>query len=267
MERIILISNDDGYQAKGIDCLLKFVAPVAQKHNARIVVMAPDGPRSGNSSAITHDGPITLRTLPDHITGARMYAVGGTPVDCIKLGLHLLNMKNEKPALIISGINHGSNSAVSVNYSGTMGCAIEGATNGIPSVGFSLLDYMPDADFSGCESTITTIVDSLLSQPLPDRVCLNVNIPAHCEPKGVKLTRAARGYWTEEYKEYSDPIGRPFFWLTGRFHNIEPDSADTDEYWLKRGWSTVVAVPADMGVAEEVNNRIATTIHCDDATI
>ncbi len=191
MYPIILVSNDDGYSAKGIDSLLHFISPVALRHGAKVIVMAPDGPRSGNSSAITHDGPVTLRHLPDHSTGAEMYAVGGTPVDCVKLGLHLLKTRELRPALILSGINHGSNSAVSVTYSGTMGCAIEGAMNGVPSIGFSLLDFRPDADFSGCRDVIADITDRALSCPLPDRICLNVNIPAGCTPEGIKVVRAA----------------------------------------------------------------------------
>lgn len=256
MDQIILISNDDGYQAKGMDSLLRFIAPVARKRSARVIVMAPDGPRSGNSSAITHDGPVTLRRLPEHETGAEMYAVGGTPVDCVKLGLHILRSEGCRPSLVVSGINHGSNSAVSVTYSGTMGCAIEGATNGIPSVGFSLLDYRPDADFEGCRETIERIVDTMLSHTFPERICLNVNIPSGCYPEGIKVTRGARGFWTEEYKEYTDPHGRPFFWLTGRFNDIEPDCDETDEYWLKRGWATVVPVPADMRADDDAVQAI-----------
>ena len=256
MYPIILVSNDDGYSAKGIDSLLHFISPVALRHGAKVIVMAPDGPRSGNSSAITHDGPVTPRHLPDHSTGAEMYAVGGTPVDCVKLGLHLLKTRELRPALILSGINHGSNSAVSVTYSGTMGCAIEGAMNGVPSIGFSLLDFRPDADFSGCRDVIADITDRALSCPLPDRICLNVNIPAGCTPEGIKVVRAARGYWTEEYREYTDPLGRPFYWLTGRFHNLEADCEATDEYWLKRGWASVVPIAADMDVDPSVTAAI-----------
>ncbi|MCM1029312.1 MAG: 5'/3'-nucleotidase SurE [Pseudoflavonifractor sp.] len=243
---IILVSNDDGYAAKGLDALLSFIAPVAAEFGASVMVMAPDGPRSGFSSAITHDGPIKLRHLPPHQSGAEMTAVGGTPTDCIKLGIHLLKERGLRPALILSGINHGSNSAVSVTYSGTMACAIEGATNGIPAIGFSLLDWSADADFSVCRSTVAEVTRRVLANGLPDRLCLNVNIPSGAEPKGMKTVRGARGFWTEEYQGYTDPHGRPFYWLTGHFHNIEPLNEETDEYWLARGWATVVPVPADM---------------------
>ncbi len=242
----ILISNDDGYAAKGLDALLNYISPVAQSEGVRVVVIAPDGPRSGFSSAITHDGPIRLRQLDPHPSGAEMMACSGTPVDCIKLGLHILRAQGRRPDLILSGINHGSNSAVSVTYSGTMACAIEGATNGIPAIGFSLLDWDPDADFSPCRDIVERLTRKVLAEGLPDRVCLNVNIPAVSKPSGVKTVRPARGFWTEEYKEYHDPHGRPFYWLTGHFHDIEPDCPETDEYWLKRGWATIVPVPADL---------------------
>lgn len=245
---IILISNDDGYAAKGLDALLNYIQPVVAGADARVIVIAPDGARSGFSSAITHDGPLRLRKLPPHPAGAEMMACSGTPVDCIKLGLHLLKSRGLRPDLILSGINHGSNSAVSVTYSGTMGCAIEGATNGIPAIGFSLLDWAADADFSPCRSVVEEVTRRVLTRGLPERICLNVNIPAGREPEGIKIVRAARGYWTEEYAEYADPHGRPFFWLTGHFHDIEPDCDETDEYWLRRGWATIVPVPADMSV-------------------
>lgn len=251
MNPIILVSNDDGYSAKGIDSLLRYIEPVVKEFEARVIVMAPSGPRSGHSSAITHDGPVTLRRLHDHETGAEMNAVGGTPVDCVKLGVHILKSQGLWPSLILSGINHGSNSAVSVTYSGTMGCAIEGAMNGVPSVGFSLLDFMPDADFEGCREIVADITRRVLRNGLPDRVCLNVNIPAHGRPEGVKTVRGARGYWTEEYAPYTDPLGRPFYWLTGRFHNLEPECDETDEYWLARNYATVVPVCADMGASDQ----------------
>lgn len=259
---IIIVSNDDGYRARGIDALLHFIAPAAAAAGARVIVFAPEEPQSGRSSAITHDGPVTLRALPPHPSGAEMNAVGGTPVDCVKLALHILRASGESPALVVSGINHGSNSAVSVTYSGTMGCAIEGATNGIPSVGFSLLDWSPDADFSPCRKVVENIMSDLLARPLPPRVCLNVNIPAGKEPEGVKLTEGARGFWTEEYREYADPHGRPFFWLTGHFHNIEPDNPATDEYWLARGWATVVPICVDMGVGEDERREVINSLTC-----
>lgn len=244
---VILVSNDDGYSAKGIDALLEFISPAAAEHGARVIVMAPDGPRSGFSSSITHDGPVTLRRLRSHRTGAEMNAVGGTPVDCVKLGIHLLKHEGLRPSLILSGINHGSNSAVSVTYSGTMGCALEGAVNGIDSVGFSLLDWGADADFDGCSDVVDSVTRRVLDCGLPERVCLNVNIPAIAAPLGVRTARGARGYWTEEYQDYTDPHGRPFYWITGHFHNLEPECDETDEYWLERGWATVVPVCADMG--------------------
>lgn len=241
----IMVSNDDGIDAKGLRSLIEFLAPMAE-----IVAVAPDGPRSGQSSAITVDAPLRIKRRPD-FCGAKMYAVNGTPVDCIKLGLHAV--AERRPDLLIAGINHGSNAGNCVIYSGTMGAVIEGATVGITSVGFSLLHHSHDADFSQCGATVVNVVEALLGNPLPDGVCLNVNIPAMCTPRGLKVVRAARGYWTEEYVRYVDPSGNPYWWLTGKFNNIEPNDPTTDEYWLGRQWSTAVPVSIDQTAADAID--------------
>lgn len=234
----ILVSNDDSINAKGIHALIDFLAPIAQ-----IVVVAPDAPRSGQSSAITVGTTLHVMRHPDY-NGAKMFAVNGTPVDCVKLGLH--SIVERRPDLVVAGINHGPNSGNCVIYSGTMGAVIEGATVGIPSVGFSLLDWHADADFSECRETVVRITESILAGGLPHGVCLNVNIPAHCTPKGVRCVRAARGHWTEEYDPIeNDPSGLPSFRLGGRFLNEEPDCDSTDEYWLSRQWATAVPVAVD----------------------
>ncbi len=244
---LILVSNDDGINANGVHALVDFIS---DRYDAEIVVVCPDSPRSGHSAAITCDSPLKVTDCGNY-RGARMWSVSGTPVDCVKLAIHEL-LNGRRPDLLLSGINHGSNSATSVTYSGTMGCAIEGCVRGIPSVGFSLLDHSADADFAHSRETIARVVDAVIASGLPERVCLNVNIPAQCTPAGIKIVRGARGYWSEEYKKYTDPHGRPFYWLTGAFHNIEPDSVDTDEYWLSRGWSTVVPVSVDMTACDAI---------------
>lgn len=233
----ILVSNDDGIEAPGLAALVDFLSPLAD-----VVAVAPDGPRSGQSAAITVDAPLRIR---EHAPrgNARMFSVNGTPVDCIKLALHAV--VDRRPDMVVAGINHGSNAGNSIIYSGTMGAVSEGCTVGIPSVGFSLLDHSLRADFSGCAATVERVTRHVLANGLPEGVCLNVNIPAGVEPLGIKAVRAARGYWTEEYADYTDPHGRPFYLLTGRFHNSEPDADDTDEFWLARNWSTVVPVALD----------------------
>lgn len=253
---LIMISNDDGVDAKGLRYLVECVSGLGD-----VIVVAPDGPRSGQSSAITVDAPLRVRQHPDY-QGARIYSVTGTPVDCIKLGMHAVVPR--RPDILLAGINHGSNAGNSVIYSGTMGAVMEGCMIGIPSVGYSLLHHSIEADFSECGRFVDIITRSVLDQGLPEGVCLNVNIPALCKPKGMKTVRAAHGYWTEEYADYTDPHGHPYYWLTGRFVNTEPDSQDTDEFWLASEYVSVVPVRPDQtadNVIDELKARFDSINH------
>ncbi|MDE6178905.1 MAG: 5'/3'-nucleotidase SurE, partial [Duncaniella sp.] len=227
---LILITNDDGYSSKGIARLAELVSGMGET-----VIVAPLEAQAGKSSAITAEAPLRVRSHAP-VGGASVYSVDGTPVDCVKLAMHAI--LDRRPDLVLSGINHGSNASVNNMYSGTMGAAMEGCVLGIPSVGFSLLDHNPDADFGGADAVVTEVVGRVLAGGLPEGVCLNVNIPAGRRPEGIRTVRAAAGHWTEEYRDYSTPSGRPFYWLTGKFHNLEPDNPETDEYWLARGWAT-----------------------------
>jgi len=234
----IMITNDDGIQAKGLRFLVECVKDLGD-----IYVVAPDRARSGMASAITTETPLRLNRLQDYL-GAQMWSVSGTPVDCVKLGLH--RVMPRKPDLLISGINHGSNSGNSVIYSGTMGAVIEGCVQEIPSVGFSLLHHHYDADFTETAPFVIKISHALLEKGLPEGICLNVNFPAKCKPEGLKVCISSMGYWTDEYIEQTDPMGRPFYWLSGHYHNIDPDDPQTDNYWLDRRWATVVPIRPDM---------------------
>ncbi len=244
---LIMITNDDSVYAPGLRHLIACVAGMAD-----IVAVAPARQQSGQASAITVDMPLRI-TRHDNIGSAEIFAVDGTPVDCVKLGLHAIVPR--RPDMLLSGINHGSNSGNSVIYSGTMGAVIEGCMCGIPSIGFSLLHHAIDADFSETTPYVVDIVEAVLAAGLPDEVCLNVNIPAKCRPKGMKMTTAARGRWTEEYREYTDPSGKPFYLLTGHYVNEEPDNTTTDLYWLDREYVSVTPVRPDqtaMGAMEAV---------------
>ena len=229
---LILISNDDSIEAKGLHHLVETVAEYGD-----IIVAAPDDPQSGQSSSLSVNRPLRITEHPDY-NGARMFSVSGTPVDCVKLALHAIVPR--KPDIMLSGINHGSNSGNAITYSGTMGAALEACTVGIPSVGYSLLHHSLKADFTFTTPFIKTITEAVLKSGLPPYMCLNVNIPALVEPVGMKVCRAAKGHWSEEYKRYLDPSGKPFYWLTGRFCNDEPDATDTDEYWLSQKYVSVV---------------------------
>lgn len=234
---LILITNDDGVHAPGLMHLL-----ASAKAFGDVIVVAPDTPQSGKSSAISVEKPLFITQHSDE-GGAKVYSVSGTPVDCVKLALHTIVPR--KPDMILSGINHGSNSGVSVVYSGTMGAAMEGCIVGVPSIGFSLLHHSLKADFSLSDKFVKDIIAKAFEHPIPQGVCLNVNIPALVVPEGVRACRAATGYWTEEYREYTSPGGAPFYMLTGRFINSEPNATDTDEYWLGRNYISVVPVTPD----------------------
>ncbi len=181
--------------------------------------------------------------MADH-AGAMMFKVNGTPVDCVKLSMH--RILDRRPDMVVSGINHGSNAAINVVYSGTMGAAMEGCAFGIPSIGFSLTDHSPDADFSPCRPWVERISRGVLEHGLPEGVCLNVNVPdVDSEPEEMRVVRACRGNWSDEYKEYTDPHGHKFYWLTGRFENEEPEATDTDEWCLAHGIVSVVPTLLD----------------------
>lgn len=235
---LILVSNDDSINAPGI---LRLVDCLPQ--DADIYVVAPEYPQSGMSSALSVTTPLRISGRPDY-GNARMFTVNGTPVDCIKMAMHAIVPR--KPDLVLAGINHGSNSCINVIYSGTMGAVMEGCMLGICSCGFSLLSHSMEADFSMCMPYVKGMVEALLRDGLPDGICLNVNIPAKVEPRGVKVCRAARGYWSDGYQEYTDPGGRAFYLLAGRFVNTEPEATDTDEYWLSHDYITAVPVYVDM---------------------
>lgn len=237
---VIFVTNDDGINAKGIKALAEMA-----KQFGRVVVVAPDEGNSGMSHAITIKHPLRLKK---HNWGddIEAYSVNGTPVDCVKLAFN--QVFKHKPDILLSGINHGSNSSVSVFYSGTMAAAIEGCLYGIPSIGFSLLDYMPDADFAGSVKYGKQIIQNVLDNGLSNGVCLNVNIPAipENEVNGIKVCRQNMGTWREEFDKRTDPRGFDYFWLTGYFQNDEPESTDTDEYALSNGYVSIVPVSIDL---------------------
>lgn len=234
---LILISNDDGINAPGLRYLIENAVQFGH-----VIVSAPDSAQSGKASAITVEEPLRIHRHYDYC-GAEMYSINGTPVDCIKLGLHAI--VPHFPDLMLSGINHGSNSGDSIIYSGTMGAVMEACMAGINAIGFSLLHHSWAADFSGCGETACTIIRQVLQHGLPDKVCLNVNIPARCTPKGIKVAEASRGHWTEQYRDYTDPHGRKFFMLTGKYIDDDPDDTSTDNYWLERQYASVVPVRPD----------------------
>lgn len=235
---LILLTNDDGVCAKGLNELLSMIASLGD-----VVVMAPNAGRSGSACSITPNIPVRY-SLVEEREGVTVYQCTGKPVDCVKLALEQVLPRT--PDLVVSGINHGDNASVSVFYSGTMGAVFEGCMKGIPSIGFSLCSCMPDADFSACEPYVRQIAGRVLEKGLPEDVCLNVNFPALKKLKGVKTVRMARGVWGSEWVSAAHPKQEKCFWLTGSFTNLEPEAEDTDLWALERGYVSVVPVRMDV---------------------
>lgn len=235
MKKLILVSNDDGYQAKGARELMKMLAPYGE-----VIGVCPDGPRSGQSMALTFENILRVREVDAPCEGTRLYACTGTPVDCVKISRYAV-LDGRKPDLVVAGINHGSNAAINVVYSGTMGAVQEGCSWGVPSLGLSLTTHEPDADFGAVGKVVDILVPKLLAEGLPEGVFLNANIPVGYSDAPIKLCRECKGHWSEEYQEYIDPMGRRFYMLTGRHINDEPESDDTDLWALAHGYTSVVA--------------------------
>ncbi|GAA0872522.1 5'/3'-nucleotidase SurE [Gangjinia marincola] len=238
---LILVTNDDGITAPGIRTLIDVM-----KELGDVVVVAPDSPQSGMGHAITindalYCDPVQLKASEDH----QEYSCSGTPADCVKLATQ--EIMKRKPDLCVSGINHGSNSSINVIYSGTMSAAVEAGTEGIPAIGFSLLDYSLNADFKPTKKFVKAITQKVLEEGLPKGVVLNVNLPKLSEDdiKGVKICRQAKAHWVENFDKRTNPQGRDYYWLTGEFIN-EDQGEDTDEWALANGYVSVVPVQFDL---------------------
>ena len=239
-DKLILLTNDDGLYAAGLKTLLEVM-----EEFGKVVLISTVESMSGMSQALTVKTPIRVKLLEEN-DRHRIYACSGTPTDSVKLAINQL--LERAPDWVASGINHGANASVSVLYSGTMAAAIEGCLYGINSVGFSLNNFSPAADFSICKKYISIVMKKLASEPLPSGICLNVNIPSarKDEIKGIKICRQARGNWKEEFEKRKDPMGKTYYWLTGVFINHEPESTDTDEWALTNNFVSVVPVTVDM---------------------
>lgn len=235
---LILISNDDGVSAKGLHELVQTLAGLGE-----IVVMAPDGPRSGASGAITSELPVRYYKVSGE-EDLTIYKCTGTPVDCVKLAL--FELLPRCPDLVIGGINHGDNSAVNVHYSGTMGVVIEGCLKGVPAIGFSLCDHDTDADFAPMLPYVRKIVEQVLQKGLPKGTCLNVNVPKVAQLEGVRICRQTDASWGCEWCKGQHPKGGSYFWLTGKFTNNEPDAEDADRWALEHGYVAITPIQIDM---------------------
>jgi 5'-nucleotidase len=245
---LILVSNDDGITAKGIRTLVDIMKGIGD-----VVVVAPDGPQSGMGHAITVGETLRLEetTIFD---GVRAFECSGTPADCVKIARHfVLKGESRQPDIVVSGINHGSNTSISVLYSGTMSAAIEGAIEGTPAIGFSLCDYSHNADFSHVEPYVESITRQVLTRGLPKGVALNVNFPPkrHENIKGIRICRQSNAKWVEDFDQRFDPNGRRYFWMAGNFVNFDKGE-DNDEWAIANNYVSVVPVQFDLTAHEAI---------------
>lgn len=240
MERkLILVSNDDGYMAKGVRELMAMLAPYGE-----VVAVCPDQGRSGQSMALTFDAPLRVKEEKSPVKGTRLFSCNGTPVDCVKISCYSV-LDGRRPDIVVAGINHGSNAAVNVVYSGTMGAVQEGCSWGIPAIGFSLTTHDPDADFSAVRAAVDALIPGLLEKGLVKGTFVNVNVPAGVSHAPMSVCRECKAHWSEEYRKYEDPMGRSFYMLSGHMINDEPSASDTDLYALEHGYTSVVVEALD----------------------
>lgn len=242
---LILISNDDGYQAKGLNTLVGMIGDMGE-----ILVCAPEGARSGFSTAFSATTPLRLHQRMKR-QGLEVWSCDGTPVDCVKIALSELCPR--RPDLVIGGINHGDNASVNTHYSGTMGVTREGCLKYIPSLAFSLCDHNDDADFSALRPYVRRITERTLKDGLPKGVCLNVNFPLSTEFKGVRVCRMAHGTWGDEVVKCRHPRGYDYYWMVGSYTNDEPEATDTDNWALTHGYVSITPTRIDVSDPETIS--------------
>jgi 5'-nucleotidase len=249
---LILVSNDDGITSRGIRLLVELMSQLGE-----VVVVAPNGPQSGMGHAITIENPLRLYST-EIFDRIEAFECSGTPADCVKIAKHHV-LKERKADLVVSGVNHGSNTSVSVLYSGTMSAAIEAAMEDLPAIGFSLCDYSHDAEMGHIREYILQIAEDILNNGMPKGIALNVNFPAQCnEPiRGIKVCRQARAKWQEMYDERHDPYRRKYYWMAGSFVNFETGE-NNDEWAVKNNYVSVVPCKFDLTadhLIEELGSR------------
>lgn len=237
---LILVTNDDGITAPGLRALIAVMSEIGE-----VVVVAPDKPQSAMGHAITINNTLHITKISKDGASILEYSCSGTPVDCVKIAVN--EIIHRKPDLCVSGINHGSNSSINVIYSGTMSAAVEAGIEGIPAIGFSLLDYDWLADFDAVSVFVKRIAQETLKNGLPEGVVLNVNLPKlkREQIKGIKISRQAKAMWVEKFDKRKTPHGKDYYWLTGEFVNLD-SGEDTDEWALANGYISIVPVHFDL---------------------
>ncbi len=235
----ILISNDDGIFSKGIYHLRN-----ALKEIGDVTVVAPLTEQSAVGHAITMKIP--LRVSEQYINGEFFgYAVEGTPADCVKMGIR--NILKEAPDIVISGINHGSNTAVNIVYSGTVSAAREAAIMDVPAIAISIADHRPQNFEFACKLT-AELAQQVVKNGLPTGTCLNVNVPdlPEEEIKGVRITTQGKSKWDDIYEERIDPYGNKYYWLTGKLIEDEDTTIESDQMAVRTGYAAITPIHFDL---------------------
>ena len=244
---LILISNDDGVDAQGIQVLTKLMQRLGD-----VIVVAPNGPRSAASCSISPIDNINITLVKEEL-GLKVWRCTGTPTDCVKLALD--GLLDRRPDLMVSGINHGDNASVSVHYSGTVGAAFEACMKAVPAIAYSLKTRSLQCDFRPYEAEVVRIARYVLEHGLPEDVLLNVNFPEVPELKGTRVCRTGRGRWMKEMMQ----VGEGEYRLTGYFQNLEPEAEDTDYWALDHGYASITPIQLDMTAHDYLNSQF--TIH------
>ena len=234
---LILVTNDDRINPPGLRILIKLMHKIGD-----VFVVAPNKPRSGCSQSITINSIINCRQIKSKILNIKEYECSGTPADCVKIAVN--ELMTRKPDLCVSGINHGSNSSINVLYSGTMSAAIESGVQGIPSIGFSLLNHSWSADFNPIIPFVEKIVKKSLLNKISPQTILNVNFPSSEKINGIKICKQAKTHWNEKFIKRKSPMGEKYYWLSGDFI-IEDNSVDSDEWALANGYVSIVPTHFD----------------------
>jgi 5'-nucleotidase len=228
----ILITNDDGIYAQGLRHLWATLVDYAN-----VTIIAPETEQSGKGLSITLRQPLLSEAIKwEKDTPA--WKVNGTPADCVRLGLSVL--LKDKPDLIVSGINRGSNLGRNILYSGTVGGVIEGALRNVPGIAFSCADFQ-SPDYKAVEHFIQPMVAQLFEHPLPSGTFLNVNFPMADPIRGIKLARQGMGYWIESIQEGLHPEGHPYYWLGGKWVD-QVEHEESDVYLLQQGYAAAVPI-------------------------
>ncbi len=255
MEHTILITNDDGFDAPGLKALVE----VARDYG-NVVVVAPQKSWSAKSHGITIEKPIEIFKTDYFGSNVVGYVTTGTPVDNLKLGMNLLVDKNID--LVLSGINHGANYAISLYYSGTVAVAMEAAFHRIPAMAVSIDSFNKNIDLTAAQNYSRKLIEFILNHPNRQQLCLNVNIPdlPQDKIKGLKFCRTTKGVWHEKFEVWTHPVRKQnYYWLTGKFYNFEPDRQDTDLWAIKNGYVAVVPLsvdPTNYDILQQLKNDV-----------